>query len=82
MIGALKFMFGKLAGGTKPAMPGRVGILACIVPGGAPPVPGGGGSPGVPGAPVPGGIPNDGGIIPVKPGGIWGRPYSGGLAMY
>lgn len=90
MIGALKLIFGRFAGGTKPDIPGREGMLACRVPGGAPPTPGGGGRPGVPGAPVPGGMPKEGGRpggIPIppmpgmpgiegKPGGIWGRPYS------
>lgn len=88
MIGALKLIFGRFAGGAKPAIPGRAPMLACCVPGGAPvpgaPIPGGGGMPGgppIPGA-VPGGIPKPGGTpetpIPPNPGGmpggIPGRP--------
>jgi hypothetical protein len=81
IIGALKLIFGKFAGGTNPGIPGRVGMLAWVVPGGAPLTPGGGGRPGAPGGPVPGGMPKPGGMpipgtpgIPGKPGGIVGRP--------
>jgi hypothetical protein len=85
MMGALKLILGRFAGGAKPGIPGRAPMFAWCVPGGAPvpgaPTPGGGGIPGA----APGGMPKPGGTpgTPIAPkpggipGGIAGRPYWG-----